>query len=360
MSLEFGLWNVDAGPVRMAPVPMALESRLEQLLDADTSLLGQEVLIIGRQVPTDYGKYIDLLALDVDGNVHVIELKRHRTPRDVVAQLLDYGSWVSGLGYDDIKRIFNARSDDSLDESFDAKFGQPLPDELNSEHSLTIVASSLDSSTERIVDYLNRQFGVPINAVFFNYFEHGGHSYLARTWLVADSTDKAAPSQPRKPSVMANWNGVDWYVSFGTEGVGRSWEDARAYGFVSAGGGEWYSRTLKSLPVGGRVMTCIPKKGYVGVGEVIGPAVPYEQAAVEINGELVPLQDQRLAGNYQHEPSVDGSDSREYIVPIRWMETVPEAQAFWKGGMFANQNSACKLRNQFTIDEVSRRFGVDG
>jgi hypothetical protein len=30
----------------------------------------------------------------VEGRIHVIELKRDRTPREVVAQILDYGSWV--------------------------------------------------------------------------------------------------------------------------------------------------------------------------------------------------------------------------------------------------------------------------
>ena len=41
--------------------------------------------------------YIDLLAIDADGNLHVLELKRDKTPRDVVAQVLDYGSWVTTL-----------------------------------------------------------------------------------------------------------------------------------------------------------------------------------------------------------------------------------------------------------------------
>ena len=34
--------------------------------------------------------------------MHIIELKRDRTPRDVVAQALDYASWVRGLHYEDI------------------------------------------------------------------------------------------------------------------------------------------------------------------------------------------------------------------------------------------------------------------
>jgi hypothetical protein len=39
--------------------------------------------------------------------------------------------------------------------------------------------------------------------------------------------------------------------------------------------------------------------------------------------------------------------------------TVPRDRAFWKAGLFANQNSTCKLRARFTIDEVSRHFGID-
>ena len=45
---------------------------------------GTDLLIIGRQVPTGFGGFIDLLALDAEGRVHVLELKRDRTPRDVV------------------------------------------------------------------------------------------------------------------------------------------------------------------------------------------------------------------------------------------------------------------------------------
>lgn len=49
--------------------------------------------MLDRQVETDYGTFIDILALDGEGVRHVIELKRDKTPRDIVAQALDYGSW---------------------------------------------------------------------------------------------------------------------------------------------------------------------------------------------------------------------------------------------------------------------------
>lgn len=108
---------------------------------------------------------------------------------------------------------------------------------------------------------------------FFRYFVDGDRQYLARTWLVEDArtgTDTSKKSGGRKES----WNGHDWYVSFGEESGSRSWDDARKYGFVSAGGGVWYSRTLRSLPVGARVFVCIPGSGlgYVGVSTVTGEA----------------------------------------------------------------------------------------
>jgi RecB family endonuclease NucS len=79
-----------------------LESKLEQLIETDPSILGQPLLLIGRQVPTAFGGIIDLLAVDADGYINVLELKRDRTPRDVVAQVLDYGSWVATLTHADV------------------------------------------------------------------------------------------------------------------------------------------------------------------------------------------------------------------------------------------------------------------
>jgi hypothetical protein len=71
----------------------------------------------------------------------------------------------------------------TFEEESSERFGVNPPENINENHNLVIVASELDSSTERIIDYLSTRFGVPINAVFFRYFEEGDGDYLVRSWL---------------------------------------------------------------------------------------------------------------------------------------------------------------------------------
>jgi len=112
--------------------------------------------------------------------------------------------------------------------------------------------------------------------------------------LVASSVQKKG-SGKREP-----WNGQDWYVSFGEDFGSRSWDDACKYGFVSAGGGAWYSRTLRSLPIGARVFACIPGSGlgYVGVGTVIGEAMCFDDAILTVDHVDTKMTDLSLIGTY--------------------------------------------------------------
>ncbi|BAN04380.1 endonuclease NucS domain-containing protein [Ilumatobacter coccineus] len=355
MSREIGLWRVDGTPERVTPKRIDLESTLEAIIENDPLMLDDPVMIIGRQVPTAHGKFIDLLGIDADGTIHVLELKRDRTPRDVVAQLLDYGSWVKDLSHDDVLTIFNnhARAGVSFETAFAERFGANPPEELNEGHTLTIVASEVDPATERIVDYLV-DYGLPINVMFFRYFEDGPSKYLARTWLVDDT--RVSSISKSKQRTKETWNGVDWYVSFGLDSNSRSWDDARKYGFVSAGGGKWFTRTIRGLEIGARVWVCVPKSGYVGVGEVIGEAMPFPNATVDLDGEAVQLSSLDLHAVYDHGSTAP--DDLEYVVRVKWIKTVGVEDAVWEQGMFANQNSACKLRNRFTLDRLVPAFGV--
>ncbi len=360
MPTEIALWRVDESPVRVHAATIQLESKLEDSIESDPAMLGESLLIIGRQVKTDSGKIIDLLGIDGDGASHVLELKRDRTPRDVVAQTLDYGSWVERLTNEQIRDIYEhhhgSQGSLNFDQAFEAKFGVNPPETLNDSHQLTVIASDMDAATERIVTYL-AQYGVPINVLFFTYYQDSGHSYIARTWMIDEAQTKA-----RKPgsgsAKKEPWNGVDWYVNYGEYPGGRIWADAQRYGFVAAGGAPWYSRTIRQLPQDARIFVYIPKVGYVGVGTVVGTAMPFKDAVLDVDGKATQLKDLDLKGTYIQEHDIKGEEYEEWIVPVAWTKTVDQSKALSTPGLFANQNSACKLRNQFTIDEVSKYFGL--
>jgi hypothetical protein len=248
MPIEIGLWKIDGGEASpVASSSLDREGRLEEILERDITILGLDILlIVGRQVRTSWGKLTDLLCIDAQGDLFVIELKRDRTPREVVAQALDYGSWGKDLGHADLVEIFDAhRQGADFETASEERFGQPVPDEINQNHRLIVAASELDPSTERIIDYLS-DFEIPINAVFFRYFKDGEDEYLARSWLI-DPGEVEVKTTPKK---RRPWNQRDIYISFG-HGDSRRWEDARRYGFVAGGGDPWYSRTLNSLKEGG-------------------------------------------------------------------------------------------------------------
>src|SRR4051812_47381638 len=119
-----GIWRLGKALERVNIAALDNESKLEDTLVKDLSILSPGLMLIGRQVPTAFGKFIDLLAMDMEGNFAVVELKRDRTPRDVVAQLLDYGSWIKSLSFEEIADIYAERNDGKqFDRAFAERFG---------------------------------------------------------------------------------------------------------------------------------------------------------------------------------------------------------------------------------------------
>src|SRR5712691_6441098 len=101
MPIRHGIWQVSS-PRELLPVSsLSNEQLLEEMIVAEPRILSDEWMLIGRQENTGRGGRIDLLAIAPDGALILIELKRERTPREVVAQALDYASWVEKQRGDD-------------------------------------------------------------------------------------------------------------------------------------------------------------------------------------------------------------------------------------------------------------------
>lgn len=361
MSVEVGLWRLGDTTQKVQFTPIPKEEKLEEILAADLSILDPRLLLIGRQVLTGFGKYIDLLAMDADGKLVVIELKRNKTPREIVAQVLDYGSWIRDLEDEEVASIFDNfinkyhpdQSGVSLDDAFRSKFGgEDLPENWNEGHELLIVAGHLDASTERIVGYLNEEHGVSINAVFFRFFVDDDREYLSRVWLI-DPTEvevKAVESKSGEP-----WNG-EFYVNFGHHD-GRRWEDGRKYGYVAAGGGSFYTKTLTLLEPGNRIWVNVPSTGYVAVGIVEGEPTLVKDFMVQTDEGEKPITEV-----ISPVPTLDlPEDEVEHYVKVKWIETTDLNAAVKEKGFFGNQNTVARPKSKkwsHTIDRLRKRFRI--
>ena len=359
MPIEVGIWRVDHGLKTIPFKEIDQESKLQRIIADDISVVDSRLMVIGREVTSQSGGRVDVLAIDGDGNLAVIELKRNRTPREVVAQILDYGSWVRHLTTEEIAekffdyqvRFLNEDTPKSIDDALRERFGR-VPDSLNSSHRLIIVAGSLDPSTERIVNYLMEEYGVEINAVFFHIFEDDERQYLTRAWL-RDPAALPAEALQSTP-VRGEWNG-EFYVSFGEE-PHRRWTDAKKYGFVSAGGGEWYVNTLRTLQPGNRIWVNIPGTGYVGVGEVVSAAVRFDQFKVNQQGVETPITEIAVEA-----PEMFDEEHSEHIVGVNWIKAVDLQEAVKELGFFGNQNTVSKPRAQswqFTVERLKTLWKV--
>jgi len=179
------VWRALGGTVvQIPPSTTLLEAKLESWIEENPSILGA-LLVIGRQVKTDVGGRIDLLAMDALGNLHVIELKRDRASALVVSQVLSYGAWIERLVDGDVHKIFRRyRKNASLNEAFSSRFGSELPEQVNVAQHYVIVAVEVDQATEDSVQVLTGQ-GFRIELVLFEHFEDRGADYVVRVTYAA-------------------------------------------------------------------------------------------------------------------------------------------------------------------------------
>lgn len=176
------------------------EEDLHRFLEVDPSLIARGITR-GEPVPTavlashlslDSGE-LDLLLLDAEGEITIAELKRGRTPRDVVGQVLDYAAQVVALGVHGLaeRRVDWDRAIEQLGQAGEvaeelsldrARLGLQRP-------RLLIVAYKIDEVTQRIAEFL-RDMGVPIYCIEFEYFVDEEYEYYYPQVIGADEVRK--------------------------------------------------------------------------------------------------------------------------------------------------------------------------
>jgi len=169
------------------------EKDLQDWVEKNSEVIYEDepVLIIGREVGTDTGHYIDLLGIDRNGYPVVIELKATRTPRKVICQTLDYASWIGTLDDEDLidigdKYIVENSDYDSFREAFNDTFSGENIDFLekllkekhfNSKRRLVIIAEDADRRTERMAKELDAN-GSMISLISYTYYRQNRREFL--------------------------------------------------------------------------------------------------------------------------------------------------------------------------------------
>ncbi len=184
------------------------EAVLEEWLEAnpDGFLDDDKILIIGRQVTTNLGGFVDLLGLDREGNVVVVELKRDRTPRDTLAQALEYASFVEQLDADQLEAILHRYVSDespSLAEYHRQYFA--LDDDsavaFNKEQRIVIVGQRITPEIRQTARYLSG-LALRVTCVEFTFFETGdGKKLLTHEVVVGKEAVRAKVSSASLPTV---------------------------------------------------------------------------------------------------------------------------------------------------------------
>jgi len=190
------------------------ESLLQDWIENNPSILlaEQKLLIIGREVGCEAGA-IDLLAINSQGDIAIVELKRGRTPREIIAQALDYLSTVELWGQSELEteaaKYFrqNNSTYSSLDQAFTQEFLEGIESEdegfspklpaFNVRQHIFIVAQETSAPVVRMASFLCRK-GMSIHCLEFKYHKTDKGEELIDVITKVEPQEEPPPPPKRK------------------------------------------------------------------------------------------------------------------------------------------------------------------
>lgn len=191
----------------------------EWILDASQSILGENVLLIGHEVSIkNIRDGIDLLAIDRDGNVIIIELKKGRITGKTDFQALKYAAYTSHWDYDQLRNQFESFKSTSWGEAIyddETKFTEALDKFCNDDYSLNqdqrilLVGEGVAERLDIVSRWLSDR-DVDITIVEIQLYEDNGRLYL-------DTERKIPVPHKTGPEVSPDTSEKPW------KSDGRSW-----------------------------------------------------------------------------------------------------------------------------------------
>lgn len=344
-------------PATFAELNLRERFDIQEWIEKTPSILGEELLVIGKEFTLSSGKRLDLLCVDKSARLVIVELKRDDSGQAVEWQAIKYASYCSALL---AEQVFRLTADymgcDELTASQRIEeFIETDIETLNDSQRIILVSKEFNSEVISAVIWL-REFGVDIQCTRLAPYLDGTELFIKPETLIPvpearDYIERKEQKQRIDATAKPDWKG-EWFVNVG-EGDTRAWQDNIDYGYLGAGGKPRFSQALYRLKPGDRVYAYLEGQGYVGYGEVVQTAMPIR----EFNVGGKPLLDMKLrVPNAARD--VDNDDLCEHAVAIKWLKTVPSSEAKTFTGVFANQNVVCKLKHEDTLKFVQSHFAA--
>ncbi len=181
---KVALWEVsDSAPVvRLAESLVDLERYLEDWIEAHPSMLQAGLEIIGRQFALDAGR-LDLLALDPQGRLCAIEIKRGAVSRETVAQAMDYAACLKMIEVADLQAkadVYLGPRGKSLATMLADRHAASALDFRERQVLICVVGVGTSPDLERVATFL-AQYEVPLTVVSYDAFRtQDGRRILCR------------------------------------------------------------------------------------------------------------------------------------------------------------------------------------
>jgi len=202
MGVEIKLWQLkNDKPEALKSSPVDLESRLEEWIVNDPSVLGEELLIIAQQGRLQGAGRFDLLGVDANGQIVIIELKRNLKRRDAIAQALDYASWLNTQTPDYIKTLADQFLKKPIEQVFAERFQEDFQGFDPQSHRIVVVGTGLDAGAERAFTYLAQKY--PIKYITFRCAKVEGIEILARAAESTVDSEETTRRSVRSQHVLA-------------------------------------------------------------------------------------------------------------------------------------------------------------
>lgn len=221
------LWKItEKGPSKVKETKFKqeklLEEHLEDWIANNPSILGEPLLVFGRQVIIpDTKDRLDLLAVDPQGSIAVIELKRGQLKDPVDIQSLRYASYLSKWRFQDFENIARnyfqkiGSSEFNFNEIFESFCSDSGVDDIpsiNSDQRIIIVGSSVRDKLGSVALWL-REHAIDIKLIEVQAYKDGNDIFIEPSTIVPLPVSKfVTVGEPRGDGQPWTTDGKTWHL----------------------------------------------------------------------------------------------------------------------------------------------------